>query len=63
MGNPSEDVRDHAKEQATGEWVQQGLQDWLETVFGSDNVEQVGAIFGVTAEDGTPLSVSINVTP
>lgn len=69
MGNPNEDVRDHAREQATCEWVQQGLQDWLETMLGLTNVEWVGetanggVIFGATAGDGTPLSISINVTP
>lgn len=69
MGNPNEDTRDHAREQATCEWLQQGLDDWLQTMLGTSNVEQVGEtanggmIWGVLAEDGTPISITMNVTP
>jgi hypothetical protein len=59
--------RNHAAEEATCERYIEALQTWL--AKHSTDWERVGetanggAIWGFAADDGTPLSLSLNVTP
>jgi hypothetical protein len=59
--------RDHAREEHSFSNFLDELRDWLEEKGAT--VEQLGegshggAIWGVGLEDGTPVSLSVNVTP
>lgn len=67
MATDTQPERNHDGEELSCQNLATALHEWLKQ--SGYQVEEVGetahggVIFGVQAEDGTPISLSINVTP